>query len=89
MCGVRFIVYKLISYATVGCMRLMRRKMLGRSHPWKPDGLQTDRNCDTTESNAEQPTMRGRFHGWVPNGLREPEKPSPVCCHDLHEDVAV
>lgn len=23
-------------------------------------GLQTDSNCDTTESNAEQPIMRGR-----------------------------
>ena len=26
----------------------------------KPDGLQTDSNCDTTESDAEQPIARGR-----------------------------
>nr|DAU34919.1 MAG TPA: hypothetical protein [Caudoviricetes sp.] len=27
--------------------------MQGRSLPCKPDGTQTDSNCDTTESNAE------------------------------------
>lgn len=29
-------------------------ELLGHSHPWKPDGTQTDSNCDTTESDAAQ-----------------------------------
>lgn len=38
----------------------MFHQTLGRSHPLKPDGIQTDSNCDTTESNAEQSIMRGQ-----------------------------
>ena len=42
-------------------------------------GLQTDSNCDTTESNAEQPIMRGRV---LPDkhshGLSEPRAKQPV-----------
>lgn len=33
--------------------------MQGRSLPWKPGGLQTDRNCDTTESDAGHSIARG------------------------------
>ena len=35
------------------------------------DGLQTDSNCDTTESDADQPIARGREP--APNALREAE----------------
>lgn len=48
-------------------------RKLGRPPPWKTVGKQTDRNCDTTESDAEQPITRGRAD--IPQtGLREPEK---------------
>nr|DAG38994.1 MAG TPA: hypothetical protein [Caudoviricetes sp.] len=46
----------------------------GSSPPWKPDGVQTDRHCDTTDSDAGQPITRGRpCHG--ANGPREPKNP--------------
>lgn len=42
----------------------------------QPDGKQTDRNCDTTESNAEQSIMRGR-----PQEQTHYERWNPaVCC---------
>ena len=28
---------------------------LGRTHPWKPDGIQTDSNYETTERHAAYP----------------------------------
>lgn len=48
--------------ASVGSNPTCPAKTVNRS--WvapirKPDGIQTDSNCDTTESDAEHPTTRG------------------------------
>jgi len=50
----------------------------------QPDGKQTDRNCDTTESNAEQSIMRGR-----PQEQTHYERWNPaVCCNSSTTEQA-
>ena len=48
-------------------------ELLGHSHPWKPDGTQTDSNCEAVESNTGKP-IRSAARWNTATGLREPEK---------------